>query len=342
MDKPTTGRARHRAQSALVGDEARYRAIFDTAVDAIVVIDEVGVVGALNPSAERLFGYGAAEVIGRNVKMLMAEPYHTAHDGYLERYRRTGERRIIGIGRAVTGQRRDGSTFPLELSVAEWRSQGRRYFTGIMRDVTERTRAQELQRLMVNELNHRVKNTLATVQSVAAQTLRNAETTAEAKVALNERLVALAKAHDILTRESWDGADLADIVASAVEAHGAGDRVEVSGPHVRLAPKPAVSLAMALHELFTNAAKYGALRSEGGRINLSWSAGEGPGALNLAWRETGGPTVAPPTRSGFGVRMIDGLARDMAGAARLDFEPDGLRCEITAGSQTGEETEAFR
>lgn len=342
MDRTKDRRTQKEAPGARRGDEARYRAIFDTAVDAIVVIDEVGLVGALNPAAERLFGYPSHEVIGRNVKMLMAEPYGTAHDGYLARYRETGERRIIGIGRAVTGQRRDGSTFPLELSVAEWEAEGQRFFTGIMRDVTDRTRAQELQRLMVNELNHRVKNTLATVQSVATQTLRNAETTEEARRALNERLSALAKAHDILTRESWEGADLADIVASAVEAYGAADRVVAHGPHVRLQPKPAVSLAMALHELFTNAAKYGALTNGEGRVSINWTAGEGAGGLNLLWRETGGPRVEPPTRKGFGVRMIDGLARDMAGAARLDFLPEGLICTIAAGPQAPDDPEEIR
>ncbi|WP_374575896.1 sensor histidine kinase [Phenylobacterium sp.] len=315
----------------LVGEEGRYRAIFDTAVDAIVVIDEMGVVRALNPSAQTLFGYDAAEVIGQNVNMLMAEPYRSAHDGYLDRYRRTGERRIIGVGRAVSGQRKDGSTFPLELSVAEWRENGERFFTGIMRDVTERTRTEERLRLMVNELNHRVKNTLATVQSVALQTLRNAVSLDSARTALNERLLALAKAHDVLTRESWDGADLADIVASAIEAHGAAARVKAEGPHVRLQPKPAVALAMALHELFTNAAKYGALRHDDGVIHLTWSAGGAPGALRLVWQEHGGPAVAQPKRRGFGARLIDGLARDMAGAATLEFRPEGLRCVVTAG-----------
>lgn len=322
-----------------VGEEARYRAIFDTAVDAIVVIDEMGVVRALNPSAERLFGHDSAEVIGRNIKMLMAEPYRSAHDGYLARYRETGERRIIGIGRAVTGQRKDGSTFPLELSVAEWREKGERFFTGVMRDVTERTRAEEQQRLMVNELNHRVKNTLATVQSVALQTLRNAVSLDSARGALNERLLALAKAHDVLTRESWEGADLADIVESAIEAHAAGARVTAAGPRVRLAPKRAVALAMALHELFTNAAKYGALTTDGGGVDIAWSSGQRSGDLRLVWREHGGPVVASPDRRGFGVRMINGLARDLAGEARLEFRPEGLRCTISAG-EAGDERSA--
>ncbi|SMH60001.1 hybrid sensor histidine kinase/response regulator [Azospirillum agricola] len=122
--------------------DARYRAIVDTAVDPIVVIDERGVIESYNPAAERTFGYTAAETIGRNISMLMPEPHQSAHDGYLARYRRTEERRIIGIGREVEGRRKDGSTFPLDLSVAEWRAGKRRLFTGIMRDITARKAAE--------------------------------------------------------------------------------------------------------------------------------------------------------------------------------------------------------
>jgi PAS domain S-box-containing protein len=236
-----------------------------------VVIDEVGNVEAFNPAAERLFGYAAQEIIGRNVRVLMPEPYHGEHDGYLARYRQTGERRIIGIGREVAGLRRDGSTFPLELSIAEWREGGRRFFTGVMRDITERRRAEELQRLLVNELNHRVKNTLATVQSVAGQTLRNAADLDGARNSLTTRLLALARAHDLLTRESWDGAELRDVVASLIASHGDAERFAVQGPAFRLAPKAALALSMALHELMTNATKYGALSNDAGRVALSWA-----------------------------------------------------------------------
>jgi PAS domain S-box-containing protein len=311
-----------------LGAEARYRAIVDTAVDAIVVIDERGVVNAFNPAAERLFGYDASEIIGRNVKVLMPEPHHDAHDEYLSRYQATGERRIIGIGRQVSGLRKDGSTFPLELSVAEWFSGDARFFTGMMRDITERVRAEEMQRLMVNELNHRVKNTLAAVQAVAGQTLRNAEGLEGARGALNARLLALAGAHDILTRESWEGAELADIVESAVSAHGQAERFGVAGPPVRLSPKASLALSMALHELCTNAAKYGALSVEAGRVKIAWS--RDGGRLSMTWREIGGPRVTRPTRRGFGSRMLEGLARDLEGTASLDFAPSGLICAIEA------------
>jgi PAS domain S-box-containing protein len=314
----------------LAGAEARYRAIVDTAVDAILVIDESGGVISFNPAAERLFGYAAGEVIGHNVRMLMGEPHHGAHDGYLARYRATGERRIIGVGRQVEGLRKDGSTFPLELSVAEWRADGRRYFTGVMRDISERVRAEQLQRLLLGELNHRVKNTLAAVQAVIGQTLRNAPDLETARRALDGRLVTLAKAHDILTRQNWEGADLAEVIAQAIEAHGRPGRFTVTQPDERLTPKAALALSMALHELCTNAAKYGALSTEAGSVGIEVS--EAGDKLRIVWRERGGPKVAPPSRRGFGSRMIEGLARDLDGAAELQFAPDGLVCVITAPS----------
>jgi PAS domain S-box-containing protein len=326
--------------------EARYRAIIDTAVDAIVVIDEQGRIEAFNPAAERLFGYSADQMIGENVNRLMPEPYHGEHDGYLERYRETGERRIIGIGREVSGRRGDGTTFPLELSIAEWRDGERRFFTGVMRDVTDRKRAEELQQLMINELNHRVKNTLATVQSVAGQTLRNAGDLEDARDSLTRRLLALSRGHDILTRESWDGAELADIVASVVAAHGEAERFDIDGPAVRLAPKAALALSMALHELMTNAAKYGSLSAPEGQVRLTWrrSRVEAGERLQLRWEEIDGPPVVKPTRQGFGTRLITGgLARELGGSVVLDHRPAGVVCEIDAElARTGQSNRFIR
>ena len=130
-------------EEQLLGEQAKYRAIIETAVDGIVVIDERGFVEAFNRAAEMIFGYAADEVIGRNVKLLMPEPDRSQHDGYIAHFRSTGQAKIIGVGREVTGQRKDGSVFPLDLSIAEWHAGGQRYFTGIVRDITLRKEAEE-------------------------------------------------------------------------------------------------------------------------------------------------------------------------------------------------------
>ena len=308
-------------------DEGLYRTIFETAVEAIVVIDEEGGIRACNPAAARLFGYQGDELVGRTVRDVMAPPYRDVKPLGGRDETIAGVRRILGSGQAVAGFRKNGSTFILELSVAEWRRDGERLYTGIMRDVTEDVRVRELQRLMVNELNHRVKNTLATVQAMVLQTLRNAATPQAAAQALNKRLVALAGAHDILTRESWEGAAATDIIEAAVEAHGARSSVTLGGPPARLAPKPAVALALILHELFTNAAKFGALGG-GGRVSITWSRPLPGRTLTLTWREYDGPVVTPPVERGFGMRMIEALSADLAGDVRLDFRTDGLVCVI--------------
>jgi PAS domain S-box-containing protein len=207
---------------------------------------------------------------------------------------------------------------------------------GVLLDISERKRAEERQQLLVNELNHRVKNTLATVQSIASQTLRNAATPEDAQRGFESRLIALSRAHDVLTREKWEGASLYEVVAQALEPYSdrTEDRLHLSGPHVRLAPRTALALAlaMAVQELATNAVKYGALSNAGGEIAIAWTVEDGaPAMLHLRWEESGGPPVEPPARRGFGSRLIErSLAHELEGEVRLSFAPTGLVCTIDA------------
>jgi two-component sensor histidine kinase len=199
-----------------------------------------------------------------------------------------------------------------------------------MNELAER---QEHQRLLVNELNHRVKNTLATVQSIAMQTFRGDAATASSRETFEARLMALSKAQDVLTRENWEGADLGEVVREAVAPHCGDDRgrLAANGPQVMLPARMALALAMALHELCTNAAKYGAFSRPGGRVAIEWLLvvrGEQT-RLRLTWRESGGPPVVLPSRRGFGSRLIErGLARELNGEVRLDYDPGGVVCTI--------------
>ena len=186
--------------------------------------------------------------------------------------------------------------------------------------------------MLLNELNHRVKNTLAMVQSFAVQSLRDAGSAAQGRKALEGRLVSLARAHDVLTREAWELADVSDVVASALSPYFAkipNHRLHTSGPKLLLKPKAALAFAMVLHELATNAVKYGALSNESGKIGIDWQVTSTPQQVVFRWTERGGPRVKPPERRGFGSRLIEqGIKHDMAGHVRLDFQSAGLTCEI--------------
>jgi PAS domain S-box-containing protein len=205
-------------------------------------------------------------------------------------------------------------------------------------DVTDRVRAEQQQKLLVDELNHRVKNTLATVQAIAAQTLRGHPEPADFREQFEARLMALSGTHDLLTATSWRSACLKDVLLAELKPHGEG-RYELDGADLNLTPNQALTLGLVFHELATNAAKYGALSSPAGSICVSWAVGrkDGEARLTLTWTERGGPAVAPPMRKGFGSRLIERtLKGDIDGAASLDFAPSGLVCRIEAPLPTAD------
>ena len=205
---------------------------------------------------------------------------------------------------------------------------------GVSLDISDRKADEARLKLMFDELNHRVKNTLATVQSIAMQTLRTTDQPPQFEQAFRGRISALAGTHELLTEASWEGASLVDIVSRALAPHttGAdGERVRIEGPSVMLGPTAAVTLHMALHELATNAAKFGALSSGNGRVEVSWRVVRegGSKAVEIDWRESGGPAVTQPLRRGFGSRLIEqGLARQLKADVRLDFSTEGVACHI--------------
>jgi len=197
-------------------------------------------------------------------------------------------------------------------------------------EIAERRHVEEILQLMVNELNHRVKNILATVQAITLQSSLSAD--AAVRRALEGRLMALACVHDVLTTENWEGAGLHDLVERVLAPVGDA-RFVVSGPRLRLQPRAAQTIAMGLHELMTNALNYGALSRPDGRVDLTWQ--ELPGAVPIfamTWTEHGGPPVIRPVSRGFGTRLIErGVAQDLAGTVRIRFDrPEGLVCRIEA------------
>jgi PAS domain S-box-containing protein len=265
------------------------------------------------------------------IRGAIAAAFDPAGDG-----RYSAEHRVVG---AAAGERG---------GVRWFQSLGQAWFEGeddsrravrlvcVTTDVTTRREAEERRRLLVNELNHRVKNTLATVQSLARQTGRSAAHARDFLPAFEARLLALARAHDLLTRDDWTGATVGEVARGALAPHHGGSRVGLAGPPLRVGPRAAVALAMALQELATNAAKHGALSVPAGRVDVTWlsTPGAAPDASEgvLDWRETGGPAAVEPGPAGprgFGLRLLtQGLRGDLGSAAELRFVPAGLRCTI--------------
>lgn len=193
-------------------------------------------------------------------------------------------------------------------------------------DITERKEAEAQQRLLMQELSHRVKNSLAMVQAIASNTLRNATSLESAREAFSQRLAALARAHDLLVRGNWANAALSEIVESIVGIQGQPERFVRQGPEVTFGSKPALALTLILHELATNAVKYGSLSNANGRVLLTWRLDDidGETQFRLRWQEEGGPPVTPPTRRGFGTRLIERTFPTMKGSAELTYPPTGV------------------
>jgi PAS domain S-box-containing protein len=212
------------------------------------------------------------------------------------------------------------------------------YLVRVVQDISERKAAERRQKLLIDELNHRVKNTLARVQSLASQTARAAPTPDAFRERFEGRLIALSKAHDQLTMHHWENADLRDVIDDSLAPYAGAGRVVLRGENVVLRPRAVLTLAMAFHELTTNAAKYGALSAPAGRIEISWQVttqGNHPPRLQIDWVEQGGPAVMEPSQRGFGSRLIEGsIAGELHGGARMTFAPDGLRCEIVVPLDT--------
>ncbi len=231
----------------------------------------------------------------------------------------SGEVRWVEI-RGQTSYRTDGAPFSM---------------AGVSIDITDRKRCEEHRALLAGELKHRVKNSMATMQSIAHQTLRLSGNLEEARASLDSRLASLGQAHDLLTRDNWHGAALGDVVASAVspfQSQG-GTRFAIGGPQIMISPRAALAFATALHELATNAVKYGALSVDGGRVLIKWevTGAEEKAHLSLKWEELGGPVVATPLRMGFGSRMVEKmLSAEISGNAFIRYPPQGVICMIEA------------
>ena len=316
---------RRQAEDAVKAALAHSEAILESISDAFYAVDAEWRFTYVNRVAEAWWGRRRDALIGRSIWEVFPQAVDTA--SFHAHLKSARTRRVVRaeLLSPIIERWIDVSIFPTDTGLSV-------YF----RDISDRKLAEERQRLLVNELNHRVKNALATVQAIAAQTLRRDEVPAEARARFTERLMALARANDVLVASDWQGASLAAIAAQVASPYadlGEAERFRIEGPPMQLSANAATAMALALHELATNAAKYGALSWPEGRVELVWDldgAGEAR-RFRLSWREAGGPQVSPPSRIGFGTRLIErGLAGELKATVAMDYAPTGLVCTLSA------------
>lgn len=317
---------REQAEKALRDSEERFRTVVEASPAGMVMTDGDGRILMINAHCERLFGYERDELVGRTIEVLVPSSVRGHHPELRNLQVERPPSQLVK--REVMGCRKDGREIPLEIGVNPIRTlEGVRVIATVS-DIAERKRAEAQRELLLAELNHRVKNTLAVVQGLAHQTFRNID--APARRAFEGRLQALATAHDLLTRSHWESTSLHQLASDTLQLRGAyRERISATGPPVSLTPHAALAIALALHELFTNTLKYGALSAEAGSVSLSWAQAEGEGTLRMVWRERGGPPVSAPSHRGFGSLLLERtLARDLDGRVELTFDPAGVVCTI--------------
>ena len=306
----------------------RHEAIVSSCGEPIYSLSPDLIIENWNPGAEALYGYEPHEIVGQSVRVLcFDQDEYEAFEAFAKDVAQCGHALTCDARRL----RKDGSVIEVILCLAPLRNRDGLItgYAAITHDITERKAQEKTRQLLVEELNHRVKNTLAMVQSIARLTLSSMKNPEDFAYNFTGRIQALAGAHNILTATSWHGADVASLVRDQlILGDTSEDRFSCSGPSLNLDPQTAVALSLVLHELGTNANKYGALSVASGSVDLSWESADSGEALKMRWRERGGPTVTEPTGRGFGTSIIEQSLRSRGGEANIRFEPAGLVCDI--------------
>lgn len=343
---------RRAAEAALVESRQRMEAIVESAMDALITIDEQHRILVFNPAAERMFNVVASDAIGTSIERFIPERFRSGHGGHIDRFKEMGatNRRMGALG-AVSALRANGEEFPVEASISHVQVGGARLGTVILRDITERRANEEARELLAREVDHRAKNALAVVQSVVS--LTRAPTKEAFIEAVRGRISSLGRAHSLLAQNAWQGGDLRQIVTDETAGYGRAGQVAAQGPGVALKPSAVQPLSLLIHELATNAVKYGSLSVETGRVEIGWTVRD-DGELQLRWAEDGGPPVTQPGDSGFGSILIrEVVTRQLGGDLEIDWPAHGMRvvatlpgsayrAELAAGPASAEVVQALR
>jgi PAS domain S-box-containing protein len=299
--------------------------------DAIFSIDPSRTIRTWNPGAERLYGYSAAEMLGRPITVVCPEGLQ---DEQRSLYTDTTSGKAVVL--ETVRRHKDGRLIPVGISAAPIFDAGGDVVgvAAVHRDMTDRRHYEEHLAFTMRELSHRTKNMLAVVQGLTHMIARRSENIEEFETRLRGCIQALAVSHDLLVQHDWQGATLEELMAAELAPFGGltTGRILASGPAVHLKPQAMQSLGLILHELATNATKHGALSGEAGAVGITWSRQEANGLANgveIVWKETGGPPVTPPDRTGFGQAVFARIGAALEGEIATEFASDGFRCSIT-------------
>ena len=349
--------------------ETPFREFYEASPDAVVVVDQCGRINFANNRVEAMLGYLPTELLGKPHSVLMPERYRDTHSGHMKRFVNNPSPRMMGAGLELAALRKDGRELLIEISLSPYRGPYGLVVIAAMRDITakdlknnglesensdlrdllgqaktdvarlltqagidatEQEAAKRLQRLVLEEVHHRMKNMLATVMAITTQSLRTAESVEQGRSAIASRLSAMGRAQDLLLRANESGAHLIDVVSAAVEPFDSGDvrRFVVHDTPIEIGSGAVLPLTLSLNELCTNAVKYGALSNTMGRIDITSTADEETQLFTLRWTETGGPPVREPSRHSFGTRLLGAMATQLHGEVRLRYEPAGVDYQL--------------
>ncbi len=312
--------------------EKSFEAIVNTVVDAIVVCNKNNEIRYFNPGAETLLGWKADEVIGKDMGMIIPEQYREMHKKGMQRYLDTRVPKVLGTPFVfLPSLHKDGHEIPTNISIATWDEGEETFFTGVIRDVTKTVELSEQQNLLIRELNHRVKNTISIIQGMINQAAKTESNVDDYRQDIEERLVGLAKVHDLLVDTSWSHTSINKLVHKFLDSYKYN--YTYNGPDIDLKPRVAVSMGMAIHELATNAMKYGSW-SENGTVNISTDITDD--CFTFVWKERGGPMLVNEKHSeGFGTTLLTRvISGSLRGQSHIEFEPDGLRFCLKAPFST--------
>lgn len=304
--------------------EEMVRLAFEAAPSGLIGVDVDGRIVLANAEAEQLFGYSRSELLGQPVEKMIPPRLRKDHADHRKGYLKRPEVRAMGAGRDLLARRKDGSEIPVEVGLSYVRTSRGLIIVSTVNDISERQRTAERETLLVRELRHRSSNMFAVTQAIVTLSLSGDPRLDQVQQVLVSRLQAMERIHGMLSDADWKGLDLNDIVRAELEPFAG--RVEIDGDETVLGPRTAQDFSLGLHELTTNAVKYGALSVPEGRVEVSWSAvtGERPPLLQFRWRERDGPPVIAPSHEGFGSLLL----RSVFPGSCLDYAPEGVRFRI--------------